>query len=379
MADELAPGSMPKIVGQEVRGLRSLGYDAEAVVIKSGYSSTYDYHLSGVPIRSLSQMFPPLGVLDMRFPGFSFFSLHHLTSAAVSPLLFGKGEWDMVVSLSATTSFTAQALKKTRGIPYLAFIATEPFTYILPRIYSQKPLGRLLPILMPFASFLQEYILKDCSAVIVYSGKYSHLIREYSDKPIEVLPAGCFPVKELPVERENFILTYDRWDIGNKPNMFLDILPRLSKEVNLVVAGHWYPPVIRDEFLRNVQRRGLGHRVKVLGPIDEHQIIDLCSRALVHAHPIKEAFGMQSLEAAGCGCPIVIPKESGVTDLFKEGTHGYFPVEGDIDTFVESIDRIISDPERAREMGRRAWEISKQNTWKEHADRLSKIVEKYAR
>jgi glycosyltransferase involved in cell wall biosynthesis len=377
MADELAPGSMPKMVGQEVRGLASLGYDAEAVVMKSGYPSAYSYHLSGVPIRSLSKLLPPLRLLDMRFPGFSFFSLHHLTSAVASPLLFRKGEWDMVVSLSATTSITAQALKKTRGIPYLAFIATEPFTYILPKIYSERALGRLLPVLMPFASFLQEYILKDCSAVIVYSGKYSHLIREYSDKQVEILPAGCFPISELPAERENFILTYDRWDIGNTPSTFLDVLPRLSREVNLVVAGYWYPSTLKTEFMRDIEKKGLDHRVKVLGPIDEHQIIDLCSRALAHIHPIKEAFGMQSLEAASCGCPIVIPRESGVTDLFEEGIHGYFPPEGDTDTFVESINRIICDPERAKEMGRRAWEVSKQNTWKEHAHRLSRIIEKY--
>lgn len=377
MADKLVPGSMPKMVGQEVRGLLSLGYDAEAVVIKSGYPSTYDFHLSGVPIRSISKIFPPLDILDTRFPGFSFFSLHHFTSAAVSPFIFKRKEWDVIFCLAAYTCLTAQALKKTRDIPYLAFIGTEPFTYILPKVYSGKPLGRLLPLLMPFASFLQEYILRDCSAIVTYSRTYDHLIKAYSSKPIENLPAGCFPIAQLPEKRENFILTYDRWDIGNTPHIFLDILPRLSRKVDLVVAGHWYPESIRHSFISEVRRRGLSDRVRILGPLNEKDIIDLSSRALVHVHPNVEAFGMQSLEAAACGCPIVIPRGSGVTELFRDGVHGSFPIDGNLDSFVKSIDLIISDPEKAKEMGFEAWCIAKQNTWIEHARKLSEIIERH--
>ncbi len=378
MIDELVSGSAPKMVGQEVRGLSSLGHNAEAVVIKSGYSPTYSYHLDGVPIRGISDLMPPIGAVDFRFPGFSFFSLHHLTAAAVSPLLFRQKEWDMVVCLAAYTCFTAQALKKTRQIPYLAFIGTEPFTYILKKVYSGKPLGRLLPVLMPFATFLQEYILRDCEAVITFSHKYDNLIQEYSGKPIEALPAGCFPVVTLPEEREDFLLTFDRWDIGNTPHFFLEILPRLSRNVNLVVAGHWYPQSIRDSFVREVKKRGLEKRVSILGPLNEQMIIDLCSRAAVHIHPNKEAFGMQSLEAAACGCPIIIPEDSGVTELFQDGKHGYFPRENDIDGMTESIDRIISDPKRAKIMGRAAWEVAKHNTWVDHARRLDAIIRKYA-
>lgn len=38
------------------------------------------------------------------------------------------------------------------------------------------------------------------------------------------------------------ILTYDRWDIGNIPNIFLDILQQIkSKDITLTIGGFWYP------------------------------------------------------------------------------------------------------------------------------------------
>jgi len=45
MIDELAYGSAPKVVGQEVKGLAALGYESEAVVLKKGYAKTYNFHL----------------------------------------------------------------------------------------------------------------------------------------------------------------------------------------------------------------------------------------------------------------------------------------------------------------------------------------------
>jgi glycosyltransferase involved in cell wall biosynthesis len=382
MIDSLVPGSAPKIVGQEVRGLRALGYDAEAILLKSGYPPAYSFHLENVPMVCLADRFPgPTNLVDIRIPGFSIFSMHHIISPFFSPFVVTSTEWDMLVVHAAYTFFTAQSIRRTKRIPYLAFMGTEPFTYILPRIYSDTALRLVLPILMPLASFVQDYILRDCEAVITFSGKYHHLIRSYSDKPLEILPPGCFPVKDPNEKREDLILTYDRWhrwDIENSLNMFLEVLPRLSRKCRLVIAGHWHPPSIRSLFLRRLAKRGITDKVRILGALDERAIIDWCSRALVHVHANKEAFGMQSLEAAACGCPIVIPEGSGVTDLFRNGDHGYFPKEGDVDDFSECIDKLVSDPVKATKMGREAWKIARNYTWMNHSERLARIIEKYS-
>jgi len=380
LIDELAFGSAPKVVGQEVKGLRSLGYHTEAIVLKKGYSQTYNFHLSGVPITCLSDRFPPVvRGLNMRFPGFSFFSPLHVMSSFFAPIVVKEKEWDILVAHISYTCLTARSLSMLRKIPYLAFIGTEPAYYILPRIYSKTFLKHFMSILVPLSVLFDRYVTDDCLAILTGSKYYQYLIRTYTDKPLEIVYPGCFPVDKVNEERENFILTFDRWDIGNKPHFFLEILPKLSRKVNLVVAGHYYPESIKLSFLEEVARRGLSDRVRMLGPLLEHELYELCSKALVHVHPNKEAFGMQSLEAAACGCPTVIPMGSGVTEILRDGEHGFFPKDESIDSFIECIHKIIVDPEKARNMGRKAWEAAKRNSWKEHAIRLAKIIEKYVK
>ncbi len=106
-------------------------------------------------------------------------------------------------------------------------------------------------------------------------------------------------------------------------------------------------------------------------------IKDLCSRAMVHVHANEEAFGMQSLEAASCGCPIIIPAGSGVTDLFEHGVHGYFPKKGDLEEIINYIKLIFENPAKAENMGRQAWEVAKLNTWEHYVKKLDTIINKY--
>ena len=174
------------------------------------------------------------------------------------------------------------------------------------------------------------------------------------------------------------MLTYDRWDIGNVPNIFLDILEGVErKDVTLTIGGFWHPDSLRHDFQQEIAARGLQGRVTLLGPLNEDDIMRLCSEAMVHIHPVHEAFGMQTLEAAGCGCPGVIPAGSGVADLFEHGVSGFHPPAGDISRMIASVNTLFSHPALAERMGKKAWEIAKKNTWLEYAKRMKEIVEKY--
>lgn len=73
MIDELASGSAPKLIGQEVRGLHALCYGSEAIVIRKGYAHTYNSHPSRGSVKCLSNRFPLVPKrLHMKFPDFSF-------------------------------------------------------------------------------------------------------------------------------------------------------------------------------------------------------------------------------------------------------------------------------------------------------------------
>lgn len=384
LIDELAPGSTPKLIGWPIRKLAEIGVEAEAIVIIEKdhwqrHKNHYDSHLAGIKIRYLFPTFPFwVQKINFRFPGMSFFSLHHVVSALFAHRAIRPKEFDMIIANCQYNTFVARSIQRHRGIPFL-FLIWDPSTYTADKIYKNR-LGWKYPVLYVAGKWLDKFALRKCRAVIT-SGKFHHgYLRKFTKKPLEILSPGCFVKDELPPfsSRKRMILTYDRWDIGNIPDIFLDILQKIEpRDVILTIGGFWHPESLFDDFQQEVKRRGLENRVEILGPLDEEMIMELCSRAMVHVHPVHEAFGMQTMEAAGCGCPGIIPAGSGVADLFVHGVSGFHPPIGDLDAMVECINKIFSDPVSAEKMSLAAWEVAKEHTWLDYAKTLKSIVEKY--
>lgn len=380
LVDEIAPGSAPKLIGQSVRKLAEMGHTCEGMILvnnrlREKFPEVYNYHLNGAKIRYLFDEVPNwVRKLDFKFPGFSYFSLHHILSFFVAPFVIKRKEYDIIVGHCQYTAFTGWALKIFRRIPYLLLV-WDPSTYTLRKIYKKTPLR----FLYGFAFILDKFSTKGARALIT-SGRLHHgRFKKISGRPLEDLYPGCFPKGDfIPYsQREKAILTYDRWDIGNKPHIFLDLLEDIDSDVKLKIGGFWHPEAIKEDFIKEVKRRKLENRVELLGPLNERKIIELCSRVILHVHPNEEAFGMQTLEAAGCGCCIVIPGGSGVTDLFEHGSHGYFPEKNDFNELIKYVKIIFSDIKKAEEMGRRAWGVARNYTWSGYAKRLEEIIRRH--
>ncbi len=384
--DELAPGSTPKLIGWPIKELAKIGVDAEAIVMIEKdhwqkHKEFYDFHLGGTKIRYLFPKYPWLfKKFNFKFPGMSFFSLHHVASFFYSHRSFNPGEFDILIANCQYSTFVARNLKKHFSLPFLTLI-WDPSTYTARKIYKERFAWKY-PLLYRASRWLDNFAFKECEAIVT-SGKFHHdYLKKITNKPIEVLPTGCFPSENLPdfSSRKRMILTYDRWDIGNIPNIFLDILEGIEKDdVFLTIGGFWHPKSLYDEFVLQVEKRGLQNRVNLLGPLDEEMIHSLCSTAMLHIHPVHEGFGMQTLEAASCGCPVMIPEGSGVADLFEHGVHGYFPKESNANEFIKYAKMIFDDLGRSSSMGKRAWEVAKKYSWHSYAQRLKDILERYVR
>ena len=149
-----------------------------------------------------------------------------------------------------------------------------------------------------------------------------------------------------------------------------------NTRIRWVIAGNWAQDFVRESFLKKALDYGLQNRIELIGRVDDEAKARLFSRARVLVHPIFEAFGMFGLEAASFGCPLIIPKGSGVTDLFIHGKHGFFPQEGDVDSFVAHINRLLEDERLSWKMGERAWKVSLEHTWQDHTLKLYEVLEK---
>lgn len=382
LADRIWSGSAPKVLGTEVRYLRELGHNAQMQIIMSGMPSggqAKDY-LDGVPIRFFSEEFPKIfEKLNFKFPFFSFFSSFHVTSPYFSSRIIKDKEYDAIVAHSAFSFFTTRELSKKRKIPYFAFI-WDPITYILQKVYSKdSPLRFGFPLLVPIGKFLDNYLAEESIAIITCSNFHVPLIKKLNKnkKNIEVVYPGCEPSDTIPNHRGDYILSVDRWDMGNRPHKILDVIEKLDKNAKLLVVGFWHPESLRDSFIEEVKRRGLTDRVEVRGPANRDQLRELFWGARVLLHPIEEVFGFVAHEAASYGCPMIMPKASGNCEVYKHGEHGFFTDGWNVDEYAKFVDTLLKDERLAYKMGSSAWEVAKQHTWKDHAISLEKIIRKY--
>lgn len=373
--DQLVLGSSPKIAGEEVNHLKRLGVDAELLLIRRGMPPQCRDFLTTVRVRCLEDYLPKVFRTNFKFPGFSFFSFFHMTCPIYAPLTL-KREYDVLIVHFTYTCFTAYMLKKIRNIPYIAFIH-DPITHILRKVYSHSFPSLLLPILTTLGTNMDKFISNSAEIIILPSKYHLNLMKELTETPIKVVYHGVEPIEKIPKERGDYFISVARWEQGKKPFFLLDVLDKLKNkdhQVMLLMVGPWTTQSLQTRFLKEAKKRNLLDQIKLCGQVKEKELtrLYLNSRALVH--PVSEAFGMIGLEAAAKGAPVIIPKQSGVTELFVHGIHGFFPEEGDADEYAEYISRLAFNERLAWKMGYEAWKISKQYTWEKHAEKLLEVI-----
>ena len=128
---------------------------------------------------------------------------------------------------------------------------------------------------------------------------------------------------------------------------------------------------------------GLKHRVLVIGegparPWFEEQLPQgiflgqqtgndlaraLASADLLLNPSITEAFGNVTLEAMGCGLPVIAAEATGATNLVRHGITGMLVDGTDPDEFAEVLAAYARDPELRRRHGQAGLEVAQRMDW----------------
>ena len=148
----------------------------------------------------------------------------------------------------------------------------------------------------------------------------------------------------------------------------------------LVVAGQAW----KDDFssyARQVSLLGLkGNFVSRIEHIPDEDVAAYFESADVVALPYVEVY--QSgvlLMACSYGRPVVATAVGGMKEVIQDGVSGYLVPPGDEERMAEAISSLLSDKEKAEEMGRRArqmmqelysWESAAQGTKQTYSDAL---------
>lgn len=374
LIDQLIIGGVQKIALEDARALKKMGHSVTLIVLmRKGYNRKFKDFSKAVDIRFLSDSYPFFLKRSIKFPIFSFFSTLHVLSPFLATSVIKKNEFDIIVSHGTTTCFTAQRLKKTKHIPYLALIH-DPMNYILKVAYKNSHLRFLMPILKPLLKNLEKNLINDSESVLLLSKLHQDFISKTYKTKTTILPAASRIPNKLPSTNRNFILASSRWETNKNPGLFLQ-MARQIKNAKIIMAGTWSN---NDEFLKfkaEIKKQNLTSQIQLQPYISEDKLIKLYQEARVFVHPIREAFSMGGLEAAANGCPIIIPKGSGITNYLTGGQDGIFVANPSNQNFIRAAKTIWQNPTLANKMGTSARSKVRNFSWENHARKLLAIID----
>lgn len=361
---------------QEVRELRKIGVDAELVVLLriGDFNYRRAFEAQDIPIVFISDLTHRILTFNFKFPRFSYFSFYHLSSIIWAPPIIKKRQYDAIIvheSYNCFTAITTAKNSKTKVVTYM----WDPISYIIPRVYGDKIPPRILSIINIFCHYFDRYILKNSDVVITGSSLHRKLFNFLIPGiDLAIVPAGTKVKEKITFHEKKIVLSLTKWDKGKNPDLLIEIANKLNSNYQWFIAGNWVDNQQRIEFEKKIGENKLSGKIKVLGAVSEAEKIKLYNTSRILVHPIIEAFGMPILEAAACGCPSLIPRGSGVTDLFTDGIHGYYPKEGDLNEFVDNINLLLNDDNLSQKMGKAAWQEAKKYSWSSHAKRIYHLL-----
>jgi glycosyltransferase involved in cell wall biosynthesis len=224
---------------------------------------------------------------------------------------------------------------------------------------------------------LKTSVLRRAAAITVVSRPMAEEVVRLGATPgsVSVAPMGVdlrgkfSPGGDVPRSRSE-ILFVGRLVEKKGLRHLIDAMPAIIAEVpeaSLVIAGFGPEQAEREA---QVARLGIGAAIRSLGPVRQDALPGLYRRAAVFVAPFIEAssgdqegFGLVSLEAAGCRCPVVVSDTAVVRDVFDEGD-AVFVRAGDADALGRGVVQVLrgqgSDTARVREhlMAKFDWSIA---------------------
>ena len=292
----------------------------------------------------------------------------------------GEREFVFTGAARGKAAFTAAALKATLRRPQLALAAHPNLAPIVggmkvfaPRMKSVicthgvevwEPLSRIRRRALQRATIVLAPSRTTADFVVSVQGVAPERVRVLHwalDPDFETRLAGTH-CNELPKDfpRGRVILTVGRWLAAERykgMDTLIQCLPRLLlrwPDVQLAIVGSGDD---RD-WLENICKvSGVRSHVYFFTDLNYAQLSACYAAAEIFALPSRgEGFGFVYLEAMARGKPVIGGAHGGAPEVIRDGVTGYLVSHGDSMQLASSLDTLLSNPERARQMGERGRE-----------------------
>jgi len=225
--------------------------------------------------------------------------------------------------------------------------------------------------------------LQKADHIIAVSGYTKNLlVREYGmpEDKITVLHNGTFNDRPLQrriddgTEKHPLVLFLGRLTVQKGVSYFIRAAQRvheLRPDVRFVVAGEGYllPQLIQESF-----ERGIADSMIFAGRVTNSEAKTLYKKASCFVMPsVSEPFGLVALEAITHGAPVVLSRQSGVSEV----VHNALLVDfWDTDKMADCILTVLREKPLRSEMRSQSKRILGNLTWHRQAGKILSIYDK---
>ncbi|MEA3337467.1 MAG: glycosyltransferase family 4 protein [Chloroflexota bacterium] len=152
---------------------------------------------------------------------------------------------------------------------------------------------------------------------------------------------------------------------------------RQMPEAKLLLVGHFMPPDLQEELLRDARQRGIEAAVTVTGRVPFEQIGDYLQQAAVGWvtwQPVpknEKNIPTKLFEYMAYGVPVVSSDLPSTRQFVHDGKNGYLVTADDPTAHAQAILRILRDPQAGLVMGRQGQSLVQTHyNWEKMESRL---------
>jgi glycosyltransferase involved in cell wall biosynthesis len=240
---------------------------------------------------------------------------------------------DLVIS---TSHCVAKGVIPPPGAFHLSYVHT-PMRYVWDQRHRYlDPMPRLLrPVLETRFARLRQWDMVSSARVdrlVANSRLVAWRIKHYWNRIAEVIPPPVATEYFTPGEgRSDNLLTVAALVPYKRVEVAIAVARKLGRKLEIVGTGPG---------MRTLRRLG-GPDVRFLGWLDRGELREAYRRAAALLVPNVEDFGMVSVEALGCGTPVVGLAQSGTADIVRAGVEGELAEDSSVEALVAATANVL--------------------------------------
>jgi glycogen synthase len=290
------------------RGVRVIG--AERIATLGVASRLHSYASSAPPVRVPGEAAPPDG--SPLYGANLLQAVERFSASAVDSVAAEHVDFDVIHAHDWTTFPAGVELRRSTHKPLIVHVHITEFdksggAHADPRVFAIEQAG-----------------MRAADRVVTVSQRIADTcIHRYGVAPdrIRVVYNGVAPdrsVRESLLPLRPLVLFLGRVTLQKGPEYFLRAAQRV---LELEPAAHFVLAGTGDQLPRMIEHAaelGLGHRVLFTGFVDRDRAAELYASADVFVMPsVSEPFGIVPLEAMDRGVPVIVSRQSGVSEVLR--------------------------------------------------------------